>query len=244
MDDTCIESFCGGVLSRVVLGWSAWKIIRPLVVFLAILLSGCGSHIYHIVEPGETLYSIGWIYGYDYNEIAEWNHIRTPYTISLGQRLRVAPLQHGNSSKTSLRTQRKSAGVQAKTSKQSEPQKTIVWKWPTQGKIIKNFSSGRSKKNGIDIAGKLRQPVYAAAEGRVVYSGHGIVGYGELVIIKHNQTYLSAYAHNNKVLVKEGDVVKLGQMIAKMGSTGTNGNKLHFQIRRYGKPVNPIKYLP
>jgi len=120
----------------------------------------------------------------------------------------------------------------------------MSWSWPTKGPVIESFSlSGRINK-GIDLAGKNGEPVFAAADGKVVYSGTGLVGYGNLIIIKHNETYLSAYAHNSRLLLKEGDKAKAGQKIAEIGSTGANRDKLHFEIRRDGKPVNPMKYLP
>lgn len=118
------------------------------------------------------------------------------------------------------------------------------WGWPVQGPLISRFQSNGSLNKGIDIAGKAGQPVKAAAEGAVVYAGRGLLGYGEMIIIKHDETYLSAYAHNSRLLVKEGDRVKSGQNIAEMGSTGTDRVKLHFEIRRKGQPVDPLVYLP
>ena len=119
----------------------------------------------------------------------------------------------------------------------------LGWTIPAQGKVIGEFSETANRK-GIDIAGTLGQPVYASASGKVVYSGSGLRGYGKLIIIKHNKTYLSAYAHNDKVLVKEGESVTRGQKIAAMGKTDTDQVKLHFEVRRFGKPVDPAKYLP
>jgi lipoprotein NlpD len=119
----------------------------------------------------------------------------------------------------------------------------ISWGMPAQGKLIGQFSEAENRK-GIDIAGKLGQPVLASAAGKVVYSGSGLRGYGKLIIIKHNKTYLSAYAHNNKVLVKEGQSVARGQKIAEMGNTDAERVELHFEIRQLGKPVDPAKYLP
>ena len=118
----------------------------------------------------------------------------------------------------------------------------VSWQWPTQGKVVMGFREGASK--GIDIAGKKGQAIFSASVGKVVYSGNGLRGYGKLVIIKANKTYLSAYAHNQTVLVKEGDTVVKGQKIAEMGDTDSDKVELHFEIRRYGKPVDPIKYLP
>ncbi|MCO6057140.1 peptidoglycan DD-metalloendopeptidase family protein [Pseudomonas sp. MOB-449] len=118
------------------------------------------------------------------------------------------------------------------------------WVWPANGPLIGRFSSNGSLNKGIDIAGELGQPVLAASDGSVVYAGSGLRGYGELVIIKHSDTYVSAYGHNRRLLVREGQQVKVGQTIAEMGSTGTDRVKLHFEIRRQGKPVDPLQYLP
>ena len=134
---------------------------------------------------------------------------------------------------------------------EAEPERTVdeseeaalEWTMPAQGKVIGQFSESANRK-GIDIAGTLGQPVVAGASGKVVYSGSGLRGYGKLIIIKHNKTYLSAYAHNDKILVKEGQSVTRGQKIAAMGNTDTDKVKLHFEVRRLGKPVDPAKYLP
>lgn len=120
----------------------------------------------------------------------------------------------------------------------------LVWRWPTTGKIIENFSTGNGDNKGIDIAGKQGQPILAAASGRVVYAGNALRGYGNLIIIKHNDDYLSAYAHNNTMLVREQQDIKAGQQIATMGNTGTSSTRLHFEVRYKGKPVNPLRYLP
>lgn len=118
------------------------------------------------------------------------------------------------------------------------------WAWPANGVLIGKFSSNGSLNKGVDIAGDLGQPVFAASDGSVVYAGSGLRGYGELVIIKHSDTYVSAYGHNRRLLVREGQQVKVGQTIAEMGSTGTDRVKLHFEIRRQGKPVDPLQFLP
>lgn len=133
---------------------------------------------------------------------------------------------------------------------QTKPEVTVVagtaqavqWEMPASGKVVAGFSESENRK-GVDIAGKQGEPIFASAAGKVVYSGSGLRGYGKLVIIKHNATYLSAYAHNDKVLVKEGQAVAKGQMIAEMGSTDADRVKLHFEIRKLGKPVDPAKYL-
>ena len=116
------------------------------------------------------------------------------------------------------------------------------WHWPTNGKVIGSF--GKAGEKGIQISGGYEQPVVAAADGRVVYSGTGLVGYGRLLVLKHNKNFFSAYAHNSRILVEEGDVVQGGQRIALMGSSGSDKVKLHFEIRRDGKPVDPLRYLP
>lgn len=118
------------------------------------------------------------------------------------------------------------------------------WQWPANGHLLSSFHGNSGLNKGIDISGNLGQPVLAAASGQIVYSGSGLRGYGKLLIIKHNETFLSAYAHNDHLLVKEGDMVKVGQKIADMGSSGTDRVKLHFEIRREGTPVDPMKYLP
>ncbi len=121
--------------------------------------------------------------------------------------------------------------------------RTIAWGWPASGKVVSTFNDSANLK-GIGIAGKLGQPVLASAPGRVIFSGTGIRGFGKLIVIKHNNTFLSVYAHNNELLVKEGQNVAKGQKIAEMGSTDTDQVKLHFEIRRFGKPVDPAKLLP
>ncbi|EEZ01314.1 membrane protein [Vibrio sp. RC586] len=123
-------------------------------------------------------------------------------------------------------------------------EKIAKWLWPTKGRVIKNFSTGDQGNKGIDIAGQRGQAVVATAEGTVVYSGNALRGYGNLIIIKHNEHYLSAYAHNDQLLAKEGQTVQAGQKIATMGSSGTNSVRLHFEIRYQGKSVNPKRYLP
>jgi len=121
-------------------------------------------------------------------------------------------------------------------------QDTVAWIWPATGRVLVGFSEATNK--GVDIFGKVGDPVFASASGRVVYSGVGLRGYGKLIIIKHNQTYLSAYAHNSNLLVKEGQNVVRGQKIAEIGNTDSSKAKLHFEIRRLGKPVDPLKFLP
>ena len=117
------------------------------------------------------------------------------------------------------------------------------WLWPTEGKVVRRFTSGRRVHNGIDIGGRSGQSILATADGTVVYAGNGLVGYGNLLIIKHNDTFLSAYGHNKKLLVKEGDRVGQGDKIATMGDSGTTSVKLHFEIRQNGRPIDPLRLV-
>ena len=210
---------------------------------------------HYTIRPGDTLYAIAWRYGVDYKKLALWNGISPPYVIYPGQKLRVTPPaviplakrpQRSTTSKpASAKTVRRAAVAKPKhVPTIATPQQHLRWRWPANGKLIRRFSTTGQGSKGIDIAGISGQTVKAASRGKVVYSGSGLIGYGQLIIIKHNETYLSAYAHNRKLLVNEGDRVKVGQAIAEMGATGTDRAKLHFEIRRYGKPVDPLKYLP
>lgn len=200
------------------------------------------------VRAGDTLYSIAWESGRDYHDVAEWNGIKPPYLIRPGQVLRLYPPKSVSSPPA-----RPAAPARTGTAAPDKPRETdaraakpapakFAWAWPTDGKLIERFTPGGAR--GIAIAGKRGQPVYATAPGTVVYQGSGLRGYGQLIILKHSDEFLSAYAHNDKMLVKEGDAVKRGQKIAEMGSTGTDQVKLHFEIRHHGVPVDPLKYLP
>ncbi|MEZ5523790.1 MAG: peptidoglycan DD-metalloendopeptidase family protein [Pseudomonadales bacterium] len=201
----------------------------------------------YTVRPGDTLYSIAWRFGRDYRELARANGIRWPYTIYKGQRINLGkPVKKVSAPAV---TQNREQAKPQKTVIKSEPKKTVVatqapaWHWPAQGTLIGTFSPNGANK-GIDIKAREGQAVRAAADGTVVYAGSGLVGYGNLVIIKHSEVYLSAYAHNRRLLVREQKKVKAGEKIAEIGSSGTNVSKLHFEIRKNGKPVNPLWYLP
>lgn len=192
------------------------------------------------VRKGDTLYSISWRYGYDYKTLARINNIRAPYTIYLGQKIRFKP-----TAKTKSKTVTKKTATKKATKKPtSTATRSVTWRWPTSGKIISTFSQKATGRKGIKIAGKSGQAIIAAASGKVVYSGNGLPRYGNLLIIKHNDVYLSAYAHNKTLLVKEGQTVKAGQKVATLGHTGTQRDQLHFEIRRNGKPVDPLRFLP
>jgi len=211
----------------------------------------------HIVKRGDTLYSIAWQYGKDVRTLAEWNHISPPYTIYPKQNIALQRPEKNTyknkdvSANKSLPSTTKSTPYKPRTRKNARPvaknnirSKRIPWLWPTDGKVISKFSASDPGRKGIDIAGRAGQAVYAAADGEVVYSGSGLRGYGELIIIKHNETFFSAYAHNKRLLTSEKKKVKKGERIADMGSTGSDQVKLHFEIRRNGVPVNPYYYLP
>lgn len=209
----------------------------------------------HLVQAGETLYSIAWQYGHDYREVAKWNGIGEPYTIFPQQELRVMrpekgdlPLQEEQTlnrpSASTPAAKPPSATTVKTTPKTSIASHRLAWQWPTVGRVLNRSSVRDTTQKGIDIAGKLGQAIYAAEAGDVVYSGSGLRGYGELIIVKHNETYLSAYAHNHRLRVKEGQRVKKGEHIADMGMTDAETVMLHFEIRRDGTPVNPFVYLP
>jgi lipoprotein NlpD len=222
------------------------------------------------VQRGDTLFSIAWRYGLDYRWVAVNNRIPAPYTIYPGQKIylgqkppppakkvatstsaaRPASSTSSKSSgttttaaKTTSSTVKPSAPAASKASGSAATNKAITrWRWPSSGRVTRAYSSTVHK--GIDIDGKRGDAISAVAAGKVVYAGTGIVGYGELLIVKHNEVYLSAYGHNDRLLVSEGDRVKAGQKIAEKGSSGTDTVKLHFEIRREGKPIDPKNLLP
>jgi len=219
---------------------------------------------YHRVKKGETLYSIAWKYSQDYKSIAYRNKIKSPYRIFIGDKLRIASFSTKSSKKSSTKKKKAKRSYSKNTSKktysktksstrktvkrnkktvQSAGSKRLSWRWPVKGKVIQRYSPGSGKK-GIDISAAKGSLIKSAEAGKVVYSGQGLVGYGRLIIIKHNDAFLSAYAHNQSLLVNEGQVVKKGQNIARLGRSGTDRYKLHFEIRKNGKPVNPVSYLP
>ncbi len=204
-----------------------------------------------VVNRGDTMYGIAFRNGIDVRDLAAWNGVGAPYTIYPGQHLRLYP--KGASSVVTTKPSRpvtptptspKPAAPAPRPVPPPPAASPIAWTWPANGQILNGYVAGEPTKQGIDIAGSGGDPVRAAGDGVVVYSGAGLVGYGELIIVKHNDAWLSAYGHNRKRLVNEGQLVKAGQQIAEMGRTGAAREMVHFEIRYNGKPVDPQTYLP
>ncbi|GAB6195183.1 peptidoglycan DD-metalloendopeptidase family protein [Lysobacter xanthus] len=204
------------------------------------------------VARGDTLYSLATRNGISVLDLAQWNGLAPPYTIYPGQRLRLYPGGARPAPPPPRVARPSTPSTPAPRDSRPAPPPVVVappvssfaWRWPADGAVIGRFVSGEPTKQGIDIAGSEGAPVRAAADGTVVYSGSGLVGYGELVIVKHSDQWLSAYGHNRKRLVNEGQVVKAGDAIAEMGHSGAPRDMLHFEIRYAGRPVDPLLYLP
>ncbi len=251
------------------------------IVFLLILIiSGCSitpnyapvrtltrdlnyGQKYYTVKPGDTLYSIGYRSGHGYRRLALWNKIVSPYTLLVGQKIKLfkprwvpkvkkqpnKPAKtlekvrySSQKNKNNQKKRRNSSQISSSISSNKKKMLKLFWQWPIKGKILNNFS--QTGKKGIDIYARIGTKVRAAEAGKVVYSGSGLKGYGNLLIIKHNYLYLSAYANNRRLLVKEGQWVRKGQNIAEVGLVGGKRASLHFEIRKNGLPVNPFNYLP
>lgn len=220
---------------------------------------------YYTVRPGDTLIRIGLETGQNWRDIQAWNGLVNPNVIEVGQVLRVvppepvvaaapAPMQgtaaqpvpsssaQGRPLSESATTAAASPSPAATPSAPVPATEEVRFIWPASGPVIDGFDEARNK--GVGIGGRAGDPVVAAADGRVVYAGAGLRGYGNLIILKHNNTYLTAYAHNQALLVREDQTVRQGQKIAEMGSSDTDRVKLHFEVRRQGKPVDPLNHLP
>ncbi|GLS96324.1 peptidase [Piscinibacter gummiphilus] len=227
---------------------------------------------YFTVRPGDTLIRVGLETGQNWKDLVKWNNLENPNVLEVGQVLRVVapgvdpsatatrPVTSGKVEARPLDAPKEPAKAASAASAPATPpvataptpapapaasnggDDDVNWLWPASGQVVSRFDEVRSK--GLGIAGKAGDPVLAAADGRVVYAGSGLRGYGNLVILKHNNTYLTAYAHNQALLVKEEQTVKRGQKIAEMGATDSDRVKLHFEIRKQGKPVDPEKLLP
>ena len=218
---------------------------------------------YYTVKPGDTLARIGLEAGQSYREIARWNGLDNPNRIEAGQVIRVLPpgqsddavvtkpVASGKIIAAPLPAAGASAAVPTRPvtltpvpiAAPALSDEDITFIWPAKGEIVTGFDEAKNRK-GVDVGGVAGDPVLAAADGEVVYAGAGLRGYGNLIILKHNKTYLSAYAHNQSLLVKEGSSVRQGQKIAEMGNSDADQVKLHFEVRKLGKPVDPTKYLP
>jgi len=217
------------------------------------------------VRRGDTLHAIAFNIGMDWRDIAAWNNIRSPDVIYPDQELKLtgpkrrngktSSAQSTSSGSSSQTTTKKSTAGTASTSPSASPPKTQApkpapssdpgkWLWPTNGRLVSSFKANDPSRNGIEIGGKEGQAITATATGEVVYSGNGLIGYGELIIIKHSERMLSAYAHNRNRLVSEGEKVKAGERIAEMGRNDRNQAMLHFEIRLNGSPQDPLRYLP
>ena len=237
---------------------------RALVILIVILLQGCAGAMHwedgpgprsssagaergtHVVREGDTLFSIAWRNDLDYRDLAAWNDIEDPSRIRVGQRLSLRPAP-GDASPSRESQPDRSPAPAERPSRQRPPVQTdseLSWAWPVRGELIGRF--GQNGNRGIDISSREGAPIHSAAAGEVVYSGSGLSGYGQLIIVKHTDTYLSAYAHNRRLLVEEGDRVSSGQRIAEMGRAPGSDERpqLHFEIRRNGEPVDPLTRLP
>ncbi len=196
---------------------------------------------YYEVQAGDNLFRIGRNFGRSVAELARWNGLSDPYIIEIGDVLRVSP---ANSSAPVGSSPTPTTGSPASSTVSPAPaaEMQVQWAWPATGPILQGFDPAKNK--GVDIAGKAGDPVLAAADGSVVYAGSALRGYGNLVILKHGSTFVSAYAHNQTLLVKDGQSVKRGQKIAEMGQSEADRIKLHFEIRKNSTPIDPMQYLP
>jgi len=203
---------------------------------------------YYVVQQNDTLYSIGVRSGYGYERLALWNNLMPSYHVEAGQKLKLFNPRPDNSPPSKQKDKINIAKIGSSSQKTpdisiaNEKVLKLNWLWPIKGRVIKKFSQSGNK--GIDIHGQIGQEVEAAEAGKVVYSGKGLLGYGNLLIIKHNELYLSAYANNSQLRVTEGQKVERGQVVAEVGSAGAKHAALHFEIRKNGKSVNPLNYLP
>ena len=230
-------------------------------------VENAGKPGYYMVKPGDTLIRIGLDNGQNWRDLVKWNSLDKPNLIEVGQVLRVVPpgtdpnaasTRAVTTAKVETRPLDAKGAAPSASAAASNPVATatpapavalaregdddVNWAWPSAGAVIAPFDDAKVK--GLVMGGKAGDPVLAAADGRVVYAGSGLRGYGNLIILKHNSTYLTAYAHNQTLLVKEEQAVRRGQKIAEMGSTDADSVKLHFEIRKQGKPIDPAKLLP
>ncbi|RQO76290.1 peptidase [Aquitalea sp. FJL05] len=220
------------------------SLLRRCYLLLILVITACSTLPdyppapagFYRVQPGDTLYRIALKHRQSVGNLVSWNQLKDPASINAGQLLRISPQA------TSSSTQAKPP-VKPATSTPARPvASAITLQWPATGQLIGKFNGSSNK--GIDIAGKAGDPVRAAASGTVAYAGKGIRAYGNLLIIKHGNDYLTAYAHNQTLLVKEGQAVKAGQQIATLGRSGSTRDMLHFELRHQGRATNPLAVLP
>lgn len=244
--------------------WRNFRIIFIIFIFFIGLvgvcgLSGCsssrlapvvnawyqtrGNSNTYYVRRGDTIYSIAWGFGLDYRALAARNGLRPPYKILVGQRIKMTTIARGQRYSPPTQARKKIAQKHQVRYHAKRSRPVSRWRWPAKGELKQRFSLKRGGHPGIAIAGRLGEPVRASAAGQIVYSGDGIRGYGNLIIVKHNSSYLSAYAFNQKNLVRVGDRVRLGQLIAYMGQNNAGRTLLYFEIRRDGVPINPLRFL-
>ena len=228
--------------------------LRRLLMCLTIglALSGCAgnssegsySGSVYTVKRGDTLSRISRMTGTSVRDLARMNGISPPYTIEVGQKLKVSGASSSSAKKSTTSKTAKVVPSSAVPQSSWPPVGQRCWRWPASGKVVMKYSTSEGGNKGIDIAGSRGQPVYAAGAGKVVYVGNQLRGYGNLVMIKHNEDYITAYAHNDKLLVNNGQSVKIGQQIATMGSSDADSVRLHFQIRYRATAIDPLRYLP
>ncbi len=234
----------------------SWRL--TLATAMMVIIVGCGGRALqwepdtYVVREGDTLYSIAFRHGLDHREIARWNDLGQGRLIYPGQVISLVPPQGGDQSRVATQKSPPKPQTSARGGSSAAPaaprnaalQPVPRWRWPTAGPLLVGYGESGGLGEGISIGGKRGDGIVAAAEGRVVYSGSGLIGYGKLIIVKHNDAFLSAYGHNDALFVEEGDLVKSGQRIAAMGEGPGRRPVLHFEIRLNGEPVNPLSYLP
>lgn len=198
----------------------------------------------HEVQRGETLYQIAWQYGLDFRDIARWNDLDSPDLIYAGQTLALSGQGGASSSSRGSPTTGTDEAATSSGTKASGLGGPVAWQWPVDGEVVGAYDGNAVGKRGLRIEAEPGSVVSAAGGGEVVYSGSGLRGYGNLVIIKHNDQFLTAYGYNSELLVGEGDRVNGGDAIARVATEGERAGSLHFEIRQQGSPVNPASYLP
>lgn len=223
-----------------------------MLLYAGLLVVGCSgskssdSGAVYTVKRGDTLYRISRTTGTSVKDLARLNGISPPYTIEVGQKLKLG----GSKTASSKSTKKSSTKTASARPSSSVPQSSWppvgqrCWQWPASGKVILPYSTADGGNKGIDISAARGTPVYAAGAGKVVYVGNQLRGYGNLIMIKHSEDYITAYAHNDTMLVNNGQSVKAGQKIATMGSTDAASVRLHFQIRYRATAIDPLRYLP